>query len=63
MGPIGSSFSIVPPLFPRGIEPEVMVVRLMGEPGVPPLRARALSIDRRVGGHTTEAAVSGGSVP
>ena len=47
MAPVGSSFFTVPPLVPRGPEPEVMVVWLVGEPGLPPLRARALSIDRR----------------
>ena len=47
MGHVGSSFFTVPPVVPRGPEPELIVVWLAGEPGPPTLRARALSIDRQ----------------
>ncbi|MGA3221522.1 MAG: hypothetical protein ABSE77_21045 [Acidimicrobiales bacterium] len=62
MAPVGSSFFTVPPLVPRGPEPEVMVVWLVG--GARPTTPESASPEHRPagGGHMTKASVSGGSV-
>jgi hypothetical protein len=58
MAHAGSSFFTVPPAVPRGSEPELIVVWLVGEHGPPPESA---SPKRRPagGGHMTKAALCG----
>ena len=58
MAPVRSSFFTVPPMVPRGLEPEPIVVWLWGSPDHHPEGA---SPKRRPagGGHVTKAALCG----